>query len=257
MRPSPDPQLDRLLATRTPEAPPAELWAAIERRLPAPRLPAPRPEVTPSRWVPRYRLWHLPVAAALLAGVSVWGWLHAQTPALFRDPANVRGVARQTPGLAHSRPVRVAWCRRADSPLLEWDEHSAPWDALCPHDVGYPWSSRADAPPCGSATGWRLPDSRYELRWCDGYVELHGRDWRQPVTISYQGPDDWVAWTAGGYYTATARGEARLTWVHQAAGRQTTYPAAQFRRQRYRPEALRLLLQTGSIEQALVLSRGR
>jgi WD40 repeat protein len=64
---------------------------------------------------------------------------------------------------------------------------------------------------------------------------------------------DWIAWTPGGYYAATPGGEKLMGWkVKPGPGQLATfYPAERFRKQLYRPDLIKLVLEKGSVEEAL------
>jgi WD40 repeat protein len=64
---------------------------------------------------------------------------------------------------------------------------------------------------------------------------------------------DWIVWTPGGYYAATPGGEKLMGWeVKSGFGQLATfYPAERFRKQLYRPDIIKLVLEKGSVEEAL------
>ncbi len=64
---------------------------------------------------------------------------------------------------------------------------------------------------------------------------------------------EWIAWTPGGYYAASLGGEKLMGWlvdngIDQAPSFQ---PAQRFRKQFYRPDVIKLVLEKGSVEEAL------
>jgi WD40 repeat protein len=64
---------------------------------------------------------------------------------------------------------------------------------------------------------------------------------------------DWIAWTAQGYYAASPGGEKRVGWVvdNGIERAPSLYLAERFRKVLYRPDVLQLLLEKGSLEDAL------
>jgi WD40 repeat protein len=64
---------------------------------------------------------------------------------------------------------------------------------------------------------------------------------------------DWIAWTPEGYYAATPGGEKLMGWhVNNGPDRLATfYPAERFRKVFYRPDVIKLLLEKGSVKDAL------
>jgi WD40 repeat protein len=65
--------------------------------------------------------------------------------------------------------------------------------------------------------------------------------------------EDWIAWTPEGYYAATPGGERLMGWMvlngldHVA----TFHPAERFRKQLYRPDVIKLVLEKGGVAEAL------
>jgi WD40 repeat protein len=64
---------------------------------------------------------------------------------------------------------------------------------------------------------------------------------------------DWIAWTPQGYYAGTPGGERLMGWQVDNGPDQVAnyYPADRFRKQLYRPDVLKLVLETGVVEEAL------
>ncbi|MCA9074412.1 MAG: caspase family protein [Planctomycetaceae bacterium] len=74
-----------------------------------------------------------------------------------------------------------------------------------------------------------------------------------PLLSLFFAGDDWIAWTPQGYYAASPGGERLMGW-HINNGHDklaSFYPAAQFHKQFYRPDVIKLLLKTGSVAAAL------
>jgi WD40 repeat protein len=73
------------------------------------------------------------------------------------------------------------------------------------------------------------------------------------LTFFTAGPENWITWTPEGYYAASPTGEHLMGWqVDNGPDRLLSfYSADQFRKSLYKPEALRVLLDKGSLEKAL------
>ncbi len=82
----------------------------------------------------------------------------------------------------------------------------------------------------------------------DATVEL-----REPLLSCFFTDGDWVVWTPEGYYAASPGGENLMGWHVNNAREQMAsfYPASQFRSTFYRPDVIKRLLKTGSVERAL------
>jgi WD40 repeat protein len=68
--------------------------------------------------------------------------------------------------------------------------------------------------------------------------------------------DEWIAWTPQGYYAASLAGESLMGW-HLNRGPESLadfYPASHFHKSLYRPDVIRRLLETGSLEKAVELA---
>jgi WD40 repeat protein len=64
---------------------------------------------------------------------------------------------------------------------------------------------------------------------------------------------DWIAWTPEGYYAATPGGERLMGW-HVESGPDRLaefYPAERFRKRLFRPDVIKLVLEKGSVAEAL------
>lgn len=75
----------------------------------------------------------------------------------------------------------------------------------------------------------------------------------EPLLSLFFAGNEWIAWTPQGYYAASAGGERLIGWhVNNGFDHMAHYhSAAQFRKQFYRPDVIKLLPQTGSVEAAL------
>jgi hypothetical protein len=74
------------------------------------------------------------------------------------------------------------------------------------------------------------------------------------VSLSvYVSGQDWVVWTPEGYYAASPGGEKLVGWhVNNGADKLATfYPVERFRKQLYRPDVIKLVLEKGSVAEAL------
>ena len=79
----------------------------------------------------------------------------------------------------------------------------------------------------------------------------------EPLLSLWMGQDrEWVAWTPQGYYACSPKAERVIGW-HLNRGLEKAadfYPAFQFRKQFYRPDIIKLLLSSGSVEKAVALA---
>lgn len=76
---------------------------------------------------------------------------------------------------------------------------------------------------------------------------------RQPLLQAFFSGADWIAWTREGYYAASPGGERMVGWAlyHGPDQVATFYPAERFRKQLYRPDVIKLVLEKGSVAAAL------
>jgi hypothetical protein len=98
------------------------------------------------------------------------------------------------------------------------------------------------------------PDGRYFLTGSqDQTLRIWDPNRDEPLLSLFVAGQDWIAWTPEGYYAASACGERLMGWqVNNGPERLASYyPAVQFRPSLYHPQAVRLVLQTGSIRKAL------
>lgn len=107
------------------------------------------------------------------------------------------------------------------------------------------------------------PDGRYLLAALGNMtLSVLDPDRDEPLLSCFFAGDDWIVWTPEGYYAASPGGEKLMGW-HVNNGREqmaSFYPASQFRSTLYRPDVIKLLLKTGSVERALEIAdtaRGR
>jgi WD40 repeat protein len=105
--------------------------------------------------------------------------------------------------------------------------------------------------PGHTDTVWCLapsPDGRYLLTGSgDMTLEIWNLDRYELVVSLFVIGDEWVAWTPQGYYAASLGGEGLLGWHVNRGNDQLAdfFPAAQFRKQFYRPDVIRRVLETG------------
>jgi WD40 repeat protein len=100
------------------------------------------------------------------------------------------------------------------------------------------------------------PDGRFlAVATGEAMLALHGlREGRRgPLLKLFVQDEDWIVWTAQGYYAASPGGERLLGWtVNDGLDKLATFhPAARFRAKLYRPDVIRLILEKGSVEEAL------
>jgi WD40 repeat protein len=76
---------------------------------------------------------------------------------------------------------------------------------------------------------------------------------RPALSFFVAGQENWIAWTPEGYYAASPTGEHLMGWqLDNGPDRLLSfYPTDQFRKALHRPEAIRVLLDRGSLEKAL------
>lgn len=100
-------------------------------------------------------------------------------------------------------------------------------------------------------------DGRYLLSGSNDHTlriwELNKSD---PLLSLLFAGSDWIAWTPEGYYACSPGGERLVGWhVNSGPDQMAVYYAAtQFRNSLYRPDVIKRLLQTGSVEKALELA---
>lgn len=98
------------------------------------------------------------------------------------------------------------------------------------------------------------PDSRYLLSASvDQTLRVWDPDRSNPLLSLFFAGNEWVAWTPEGYYATSPGGEKLIGWQvsHGPERMPDYYPASQFRKTLYRPDVIKLLLQTGGTERAL------
>jgi WD40 repeat protein len=75
----------------------------------------------------------------------------------------------------------------------------------------------------------------------------------RPLLSLFVAGGEWIAWTEEGYYAATPVAETFMGWtVNDGQDRLASfYPAERFRKQLYRPDVIRLVLEKGSVAAAV------
>jgi hypothetical protein len=75
----------------------------------------------------------------------------------------------------------------------------------------------------------------------------------RPLLSVYTAGQDWVVWTPEGYYAASPDGEKLVGWhVNNGDDKLATFhPVERFRKQLYRPDVIKLVLERGSVAAAL------
>jgi WD40 repeat protein len=88
----------------------------------------------------------------------------------------------------------------------------------------------------------------------DWYSYYQYRD--EPLLSLFFVGAEWIAWTPEGYYAASPGGEHLIGWhVNNGVDKMANfYPAFQFRKSLYRPDVIKLLLKTGSVDRALEIA---
>lgn len=99
------------------------------------------------------------------------------------------------------------------------------------------------------------PDGRFLLTISYHHRLLRiweAREGKLLLTLFLNG-QDWVVWTPEGYYAATPDGERLIGWsVDNGMDKLPSYyPAEQFRKQLYRPDVIKLVLEKGGVAEAL------
>jgi len=87
----------------------------------------------------------------------------------------------------------------------------------------------------------------------DMTLRIWDPDQELPLLSLFFASDDWIAWTPEGYYAASPGGERLMGWhVNQGPDKLANFmPACQFSATFHRPDVIKLLLETSSVERAL------
>jgi WD40 repeat protein len=105
------------------------------------------------------------------------------------------------------------------------------------------------------------PDGKYLLvPWGQQFLQLYNIEGKPQRLLNVLAVDeDWVAWTPQGYYAATPGGEKLIGWQVKKDDSTplTFYPIERFRKFFSKPDVIKHLLQTGSVEAALKAARAK
>jgi WD40 repeat protein len=111
---------------------------------------------------------------------------------------------------------------------------------------------------------WALapsPDGRLLVTTADDQtLRIWSPDGSKALLALFVQGEDWILWTPhGGYYAATPGGEKLMGWTLDRGPDQmpSFYPAQRFRKLLYRPDLIRKVLETGSVEKALAATGTR
>ena len=87
----------------------------------------------------------------------------------------------------------------------------------------------------------------------DHIVRIYDVDESSPLLYFTAAGPQWIVWTNEGYYAASAFGERLMGWHANQGTKKLAkfYPASEFRASLYRPDVIRLVLQAGSVKEAL------
>jgi len=98
------------------------------------------------------------------------------------------------------------------------------------------------------------PDGRYLLtRDADRALRVWSLKQDDPLLSLVYLKDDWIAWTEEGYYAATPGGERIMGWtVDNGIDKSPSFfPAERFRKKLFRPDIIKLVLEKGSVKEAI------
>jgi len=84
-------------------------------------------------------------------------------------------------------------------------------------------------------------------------LKIWSPEQHKPLLTMYRQGSDWILWTPEGYYAANPGGERLMGWVVDNGPEQmaTFYPAERFRKQMYRPDIIKLIMEKGNLKDAL------
>jgi len=99
-----------------------------------------------------------------------------------------------------------------------------------------------------------LVTRRWDYGWGSLAFDIYRLDQSPGLLMQvFVAGQDWIAWTPEGYYAATPGCEKMMGWASKKDDYHalTFYPAERFRKQLYRPDVIKLLLDKGNIKEAL------
>jgi len=107
--------------------------------------------------------------------------------------------------------------------------------------------------------GWvrSIAGGRYLLTVShDQTMRIWDPDQDRPLLSLYVSGNDWIAWTPQGHYAANPGGERLMGWkLDNGPGQAPSfYPAERFRKQMYRPDVIKLVLEKGNVKDALAVA---
>ena len=186
-----------------------------------------------------------------------------------------RGLVRQWGPLSLNWKYPLITVAGGPRPVAFKPDNNVPWDhtfvadgRVVTHPFGKNYLQVFD-----SATGKRLynrrvsqshiltlaaspkPDCRYLLvASADQTLTVYSPATNKVLLTIFPAGADWIAWTPEGYYAASSGGERLMGWqVENGPDKLASfYPADRFRKQLYRPDVIKLLLEKGSVEQVLI-----
>src|SRR5207244_891361 len=100
------------------------------------------------------------------------------------------------------------------------------------------------------------PDNRYLLTAnIDQIMRVWNVETGQLVVALFVADDEWIAWTAEGYYAASFAGERLMGWhINTSPESMSDYfPASRFHKSLYRPDVIQRLLEAGNLTKAVEL----
>jgi hypothetical protein len=97
------------------------------------------------------------------------------------------------------------------------------------------------------------PDNRFLLTVDGQKLRIWKPDVVKPLLTLHMRGQDWIIWTPEYYYAASPGGERLLGFLvdNGIDTAPSYYPAERFRKQLYRPDVIKLVLEKGSVEEAL------
>ena len=184
-----------------------------------------------------------------------------------------RGLVRQWGPLSLNWKYPLITVAGGPRPVAFRPDNNVPWDHTFVADgrvVTHPFAKNY-LQVFDSATGKRLynkkvsqshiltlaaspkPDCRYVLvASADQTLTVYNPATNKVLLTIFPAGSDWIAWTPEGYYAASSGGERLMGWqVENGPDKLASfYPADRFRKQLYRPDVIKLLLEKGSVEEA-------
>jgi WD40 repeat protein len=100
---------------------------------------------------------------------------------------------------------------------------------------------------------WLLSVNTSQVTYLYRIADDPARTVREPLLYLFVLQGEWILWTKEGYYAASPGGERLMGWAADNGPDRlpTFYPAERFRKRLYRPDIIKLVLEKGSVEEAL------